>query len=66
LKEPTTNQGKVVAVSGDSLVLATHKGSLSMKKNANDLTNYRTGDSVILANGVVVGRRLRTPTVYVV
>jgi uncharacterized cupin superfamily protein len=65
MKESSPTQGKVVKV-GNELRIATSQGSLSITPQANDATVYRVGDSVILANGMVVGRRLPTPTTYVI
>lgn len=60
-----TNQGRVISQTDSTLILATPKGSLSVARSANDGTRYQVGDTVLLANGVVVGRRNRVPTVYV-
>lgn len=64
--EKKTNQGKVIRTSGQNLIIATPKGSLSVQKNTNDVTSYTEGDTVLLANGVVIGKRLKQPKVYVV
>jgi uncharacterized cupin superfamily protein len=65
MQESSPGQGKVVKV-GTELRVATHQGSLAITPSVNDATVYRVGDSVILSNGVIVGRRLKTPTTYVV
>ena len=65
MQESSPQQGKVVKV-GSELRIATHQGSLAITPSVNDATIYRVGDSVILANGVIVGRRVKTPTTYVV
>jgi uncharacterized cupin superfamily protein len=64
LKETSPGNGKIVQV-GNELRVATTRGTLSIQPSAGDATRYRVGDSVILNNGVVVGRRLNAPTVYV-
>lgn len=66
LATPSTNQGKVVSSTENTLILATPKGSLSVSRASGDATRYQAGDTVLLANGVVVGKRQRQPTVYVV
>lgn len=66
LDVPKTNQGKVVSSTENTLILATPKGSLSVSRSVGDATRYQVGDTVLLANGVVVGKRQRQPTVYVV
>jgi hypothetical protein len=65
LKERTANQGKVVNV-GNDIRVSTNQGMVSVQPNPNDLTRYRVGDSVLLSNGAIVGRRLPSTTVYVV
>jgi hypothetical protein len=65
LKERTANQGKVVKV-GEEIRVTTNYGMVSVQPNPNDLTRYRVGDSVLLANGVIVGRRMPATKVYVV
>lgn len=66
LLQPTkNNQGRVIARTETNLVLATPQGSLSVKRSLNDATIYNVGDTVLLANGVVVGKRNREPTIYV-
>ena len=59
------NHGTILAI-GTDLRIATSSGLLSVPRAVTDATVYRVGDSVVLANGVVVGRRNGTPTVYVV
>lgn len=66
LKEPSTNQGRVIRSNESSMVIATPKGSVSVTRSIGDATRYQAGDTVLLANGVVVGKRQRQPTVYVV
>lgn len=66
LLQPTrTNQGLIVAQNADNLILATPQGSVSAKRSMNDLTNYRVGDTVLLSNGVILGKRHRQPKIYV-
>lgn len=66
LELPKTNQGRVIARTASNLVLATPQGSVSVKRSNTDATIYNVGDTVLLANGVVVGKRNREPTVYVI
>ena len=65
LQESSPKQGKVVKI-GAELRVATHQGSMAITPSANDATVYRVGDAVILSNGVIIGRRIRTPTIYVI
>ena len=58
------NQGKVVGVDRD-LRIATATGLLSVTRSATDATRYRVGDTVLLSNGQVVGKRLANPPTYV-
>lgn len=60
------NQGKVIQQFGDSMVVATTMGSQTIKLSALDKTNYQVGDTIILNNNTVVGKRLNNTTVYVV
>jgi len=60
-----TNQGRIIARTATNLILATPQGSISVKRSNTDATVYNVGDTVLLANGVVVGKRNREPTVYV-
>jgi hypothetical protein len=64
INQPLPNSGKVVKA-GTELLIATNRGSVLLNKVPGDATQYNVGDEVILANGVVVGRRKRNPTVYV-
>lgn len=66
LREPSINQGTVIRSTATNTLLATPKGSLSVSRSLNDATAYKPGDVVLLANGIIVGRRHRTPTIYVV
>lgn len=66
LEVPKINQGRVIARTATDLVLATPQGSVSVKRSNTDATIYNVGDTVLLANGVVVGKRNREPTVYVI
>lgn len=66
LNTSSTNQGRIISSTATAFVLATPKGSMSVIRSPNDVTVYKTGDTVLLANGVVVGRRLREPTTYVI
>jgi hypothetical protein len=65
LNPPKSHQGKLIAQTDTSFVIATTKGSLSVNRSTNDATRYQVGDTVLLANGVVVGQRLSQSTVYV-
>lgn len=56
----------MIARTATNLVLATPQGSVSVKRSNMDATIYNVGDTVLLANGVVVGKRNREPTVYVI
>ena len=60
------NQGKVIQQFGDSMVVATTMGSQTIKLSALDKTNYQVGDTIILNNNTIVGKRLKNTTVYVV
>lgn len=60
------NQGKVIQQFGDSMVVATTMGSQTIKLSALDKTNYQVGDTIILNNNTIVGKRLNNTTVYVV
>lgn len=64
VKPISPNSGKVVKA-GTELLIATSKGSLLLNKVPGDATQYNVGDEIILTNGVVVGRRQRNPTIYV-
>jgi len=66
LSVPESRQGMIVTQTQSSFIIATALGSQSVPRSAQDLTIYRTGDSVILANGVVIGRRLKPSKVYIV
>lgn len=66
LTDRTPNAAKVVATSGRTVTVATSRGSQTIIKSPGDATRYQPGDEVILANGQVVGRRSKTPTVYVI
>ena len=66
LSSDSPNSAKVVSVSGRSLTVATRLGSQTIARSPGDATRYQPGDEVVLANGQVVGRRSRTPTIYVV
>lgn len=59
-----SNHGKVIGIEGDLRVVTT-QGVLTIPRRASDATQYRVGDSVILANGQLVGKRLAEPPVYV-
>lgn len=64
LTQSTPNKGTVVSA-GENLIVATTNGTLSVSRNVGDATNYKAGDSVILANNKIIGRRLRASTIYV-
>ena len=66
LQDRPVSSGKVIAISGDSITIATAQGSQRLRKTGTDATQYRPGDEVILANGQIVGRRTRESTIYVV
>lgn len=66
LQDHPTNSGTVIAINGNSLTIATARGSQQLQKIGTDATQYRPGDAVILANGQIVGRKTREPMVYVV
>ena len=66
LQPSTTHQGRVISQTENSLFLATSKGSFSVTRSPNDATKYKVGDTVLMANGAVVGRRNREPSIYVV
>ena len=66
LQKSQTNNGRVISASSTEILIATTKGSTRLPRTPGDVTNYQSGDTVILANGQVVGRRLRSPAVYVV
>lgn len=59
------NTGRIVSNSNGNLLIATAKGSQSIPKRVGDATQYKAGDSVVLVNGQVVGKRLNEPSVYV-
>lgn len=65
LNPKSPNRGRIISISKESLLIATTKGSQSFPKSIGDVTPYKSGDSVILVNGQVVGRRRNEPTVYV-
>lgn len=66
INSTSPNRGKLVAINeGRELRIATNQGVTSILKQPGDVTNYKVGDSLILSNGRVVGRRLTQPTVYV-
>lgn len=62
--DPRT-QGTVVAAVGDSITVATARGTVAVKRPPGDVTAYRAGDAVQLVNGQLAGRRQAAPTVYV-
>lgn len=65
LQKRSPNQGTIVTSSSSEMLVATTLGSLRVLRGTGDTTNYKPGDSVILVNGQVVGRKLRSPTIYV-
>lgn len=65
LQKRSPNQGTIVTSSCSEMLIATTLGSLRVPRVTGDTTNYKPGDSVILVNGQVVGRKLRLPTIYV-
>jgi hypothetical protein len=64
LEKKTPNNGKVIT-SGTSLLVATNQGQFSITPTPGDATKYTVGDDVILSNGVIIGRRNRSSTIYV-
>lgn len=58
-------RGTVVATVGDSVTVATARGTVAVRRPAGDVTPYHAGDSVLLVNGQLAGRRLGKPPVYV-
>lgn len=58
--------GTVTAVQGQSLTIATARGPVTVTRQAGDATAYRVGDAVTLVNGLLAGRRVGSPAVYVV
>lgn len=58
--------GTVTAITGDSITVATARGPATVTRSGGDATAYRVGDAVTLVNGVLSGRRLGQPAVYVV
>lgn len=58
--------GTVTAVQGDALTVATARGPVPVTRQAGDATAYAVGDAVTLVNGVLAGRRVGRPAVYVV
>jgi hypothetical protein len=66
LSDRSAPSGKVIGTDGNYVTLATSQGSKRVMKASGDATSYRVGDEVVLANGQIVGRRIRQPTVYVV
>lgn len=65
LNTNTPNSGKVVE-NGNSLTVATRQGTISVPKLAGDATPYKVGDTVVISNGVLVGRRIKQPQIYVI
>lgn len=63
-KKQTPNSGRVIT-SGTSLLVATNKGQMYITPTPGDATRYVSGDEVILMNGIIIGRRKRNPTIYV-
>ena len=66
MQDRPNNHAKVVSVVGREVVLATSRGSKTLTLTPGDATRYQPGDAVRLENNQVVGRRSRSPTVYVV
>ena len=58
--------GTVTAGTGESITVATARGPVTVTRPAGDATAYKAGDAVTLVNGVLAGKRVGTPTVYVV
>lgn len=65
--QPTPpNTGKVIQSTGTSLQVFTRDGQLSsLTPTARDATRYRVGDTVVLKDGIIVGRRNAISSVYV-
>lgn len=66
INPPIPNQGKVVRITDHNVMVSTRQGMVTLQPTANDATRYGVGDTVILSGGVIVGRRLRQPTTYLV
>lgn len=60
------NNGTLIKKSNGSLLVATRNGTQTFQQSGNDANQYRTGDTVAIVNGVIVGKRNRNPTVYVI
>lgn len=65
IREPHLNKGRIISAIGSSIIVSTPKGSYSVQKNLNDLTNYKIGDHVLLSNGQIIGKRSNDPKTYV-
>lgn len=58
--------GTVVNSNLDTVTVATSKGVVSVKRLPGDATLYRNGDTAVLLDGQVIGRRRGSPSIYVV
>lgn len=65
LNPKSPNTGRIISSSNGNLLIATAKGSQSIPQSSGDATQYKAGDSVVLVNGQVAGKRLNEPSVYV-
>lgn len=65
LQASSSNTGKVIQAGGAALQVFTRDGLLSIAPSSQDATRYRVGDTVVLKNGVIVGRRNAISEVYV-
>jgi hypothetical protein len=66
LQDRPTPSGRVVGAEGNYVTVATPHGSQRIQRSSGDVTPYRIGDEVVLANGQVIGRRINQPKTYVV
>lgn len=65
LNTQNSNHGTLVAVQGNSFIIATNRGIVNSVKSNGDITNYRVGDRLTLMNGIITGKRSNTSKVYV-
>lgn len=49
-------QGKIIALSGDTFTVATKTGSSLIQRQLGDLTKYNLADSVEIQNKFLIGR----------
>jgi hypothetical protein len=65
LQSSSSNTGKIIQTGEAALQVFTRDGLLSIAQSSQDATRYRVGDTVVLKNGVIVGRRNAISEVYV-